>query len=180
MERKLSDIEAEINKVNRKLKNKGDPTIEKSEQFTKYQELVRRDQEMKTYLNSFDEVRHQAMNLNKDLETKISDTIESIAISTKKLNIALPTEDGYKNLKGELVNKEKEMTYSTNTMEALIQERDKRLNDLEKVEVLESKLDVELNSLRAKIEHTLESIEQINDIDAVRHRSDSFKIVSIP
>lgn len=150
-----------------------------AEKHAKYDELIKRDKEMQAFLDIFDEKRHEALTNHQEMEQGVSDLILRIPILTKQTGVVLPTSQGFKELKGDLAFKEKEMNNSSNTMDALLQERDKRIQDFEKVEQLESKLSAELNHLRQRIDSLNSNLDAIKNLDQIKYDAEQTKIVSL-
>jgi intraflagellar transport protein 74 len=107
----------------------------------------------------------------------------------------MPSQNEYRELQGDLKFKEKEMKNSENTMSALIignetilkislssyferAERDKRLQDLEKVNQLETKLISELEVLKQKNETLDSEIKRLSNIEGLKREAESMKRVS--
>ena len=59
----------------------------------------------------------------------------------------------------------------------LVPERDRRLQDLEKVNQLEAKLDAELKHLRTKIKTFTDDLGKIPDIEVARKQAEEMKQV---
>ena len=107
----------------------------------------------------------------------------------------LPSAEGYTELKGDLALKEREVKNSEMTMDAILIgtihifwysfqfntfiERDRRMQDLEKVNQLESKLSTELDQLKAKIQAMSEDLRRLDDVEAHKEKAEKAKAVWI-
>lgn len=76
---------------------------------------------MQAFIDSFDNKRHEALTEQMQIEQKISELLLRIPVLSKRTGQALPTTQGFQELKGDLAFKEKEMNKSELTMEALLQ-----------------------------------------------------------
>jgi intraflagellar transport protein 74 len=92
-----------------------------AEKQAKYDELIKRDNEMQIFLDSFDNKRHEALTDHIQMENNVSDLLLRFPVLQRRTGKELPTSQGFEVLKGDLAFKEKEVEKSENTMEALIQ-----------------------------------------------------------
>ncbi|KAJ1336333.1 hypothetical protein BSLG_007117 [Batrachochytrium salamandrivorans] len=176
MDRRILELEDQIHKLHEQISQADtelDPAQE--ERNAKYEELLKRDRDMQTFLDSFDERRHERMEKNREAEAGIVHLLERIRTLSKKDITNLPSTDGFKGLQGDLEFKEKEMHNSENTIEALSLERARRTQDLEKVQQLETKLNAELKHLREKIQTMKNAMDKIGSIETVKREAEAIK-----
>ncbi|KAJ3183602.1 Intraflagellar transport protein 74 [Gaertneriomyces sp. JEL0708] len=167
MERKIVELEEQAERF-REQSSQIDMELDstQSEKNAKYEELLKRDRDMQAFIDTFQSRQKEAQEQNRKLEQTIVSIMEEMKTLAK--HAELPTPQGFKDLKGDLKLKESEMRNSENTMEAVTQERDRLLGDLEKVNQLESKLSAELQHLNQKLETLQTDILKVSDIDTIR------------
>ena len=139
-----------------------------AERNAKYEELMNRDREMQDFLDKFDEKRYENLTRNAELERNIEELLHRLSSLSRKSISNLPSASGFSEMKSDLAFKEKEMKNSENTMDALLQERDRRMQDLEKVGQLEVKLGAELEVLRSRITELTTNLGNIGDLDKIK------------
>ncbi|ORX78597.1 hypothetical protein BCR32DRAFT_294935 [Anaeromyces robustus] len=167
MERKITDLEEQIFKCKERLSQLDmDIDPHQGEKNSKYEELLKRDKDMQAFIDSFDYKKNEIVEKSTQLQTQIVESLEKLSSLSKKDMPSYP--GGLKELKEDLQFKEKEMKNSENTADALIIERNQRLQDLEKVNQLESKLNFELTTLKNKIEKLNEDMEKMQNIDELK------------
>jgi intraflagellar transport protein 74 len=167
MERKITELEEQIFKCKERLSQLDmDMDHHQGEKNSKYEELLKRDKDMQAFIDSFDTKKNEIVEKSTQYQTQIVDSLEKLSSLSKRDMPSYP--GGLKELKEDLQFKEKEMKNSENTADALIIERNQRLQDLEKVNQLESKLNFELTSLKNKIEKLNEDMEKIKNIDELK------------
>nr|KAJ3414893.1 Intraflagellar transport protein 74 [Polyrhizophydium stewartii] len=176
MERKIAELEEQLRKLREQI-SQADADLDpaQGERNAKYEELLKRDREMQAFLDSFDEKRHECLTRNQEAEHNIVELLERIKTLSKKDVSNMPSKEGFQELQGDLAFKENEMQNSENTMEALIQERDRRMQDLDKVGQLETKLNAELKHLREKILSMTEEMTKIGNIDSIKKEAEFSK-----
>ncbi|KAJ3020606.1 Intraflagellar transport protein 74 [Thoreauomyces humboldtii] len=174
MERKIAELDEHAQKLKEQLSGL-DMELDSGqvEKNAKYEELLKRDRDMETFIQSFDKRKSDAIERNATIENKIVAMLDRMRVLSKTEQ--LPSPEGFQDLQGDLRFKEKEMRNSENTMEALLQERDRRLSDFEKVNQLETKMTSELTHLRQKLEKTTQDLHKISDIESVRHEVEEAK-----
>ncbi|KAJ3379476.1 Intraflagellar transport protein 74, partial [Entophlyctis sp. JEL0112] len=145
------------------------------EKSSKYDELVKKDREMTSFLDSFDERKAEAARKNSELEKEIVRRLHQIKNLAKNDASKLPSQQEHQNLQSDLRFKEKEMKNSENTMDGLMIERDRRLQDLEKVNQLESKLNAELVFLNDKIKKLETGIESVSNVEGAKREAEKMK-----
>uniref|UniRef100_A0A8C9SVG8 Intraflagellar transport 74 n=1 Tax=Scleropages formosus TaxID=113540 RepID=A0A8C9SVG8_SCLFO len=82
--------------------------------------------------------------------------------------ISSVTASELKSMKEDLIFKETEMHKSQNTADGLTSERQRLQQDLQNVEQLEGKINLELHSLKEKIQHMTEGLYTYNNLSALK------------
>ncbi|KAJ3320564.1 Intraflagellar transport protein 74 [Boothiomyces sp. JEL0866] len=168
MERKLQEMEEEIRVLKEKLSQDNVQDPGQAEKLAKYEELLKKDEEMQQFLNSFDSKKQEAFSRNESTESNILDLLHRIQGYSKHDLKNLPSRQEYKELHSDLAAKENEVKKAENTSEALLLERDQRMQDLEKVGQLEVKLSAELEHLTERIQTLKISLETFGNLDQLK------------
>ncbi|KAI8895418.1 hypothetical protein BC833DRAFT_601295 [Globomyces pollinis-pini] len=173
MERRTLEIEEQIRSIKEQLLHT-DTTVDpqQAEKLAKYEELLKKDEEMQQFLDTFEEKKTEKISLNEATEKEIVKILGRIQILSKHDLSVLPSKQEFKDLNTDLTIKETEMRNAETTTEALTQERDQRMQDLEKVGQLEVKLKAELDHLTERIENMKKSLESIGDLETVKNETD--------
>lgn len=174
MERKIGELEEQSQRLKEAL-SQLEIELESGlgDKNSKYEELVKRDKDMQSFLDKFEERKADALHRNAQTEQSIVALLDRIKSLAK--NEALPSKSEHRELQGDLKFKEREMKNSENTMDGLLIERDRRVQDLEKVNQLESKLHAELDHLRGKIQKLEDDTKRVSNIDSVKRDAEVMK-----
>ncbi|KAI9364869.1 hypothetical protein DFJ73DRAFT_353466 [Zopfochytrium polystomum] len=174
MERKIAEYEEQVQRVSEALSQlEMEIDSGNGDRNSKYEELLKRDKDMQTFLDKFEEKKAEALQRNSQAEAAIVSYLDKIRVLAK--NEAMPTRSEHQELQGDLKFKEREMKNSENTTEALMIERDRRLQDLDKVNQLETKLHAELAHLREKIQKLEEDTKKVSNIEVVKRDAEAAK-----
>ncbi|KAJ3270746.1 Intraflagellar transport protein 74 [Terramyces sp. JEL0728] len=168
MERKLQEMEEETRLLKEKLGQDSAQDPAQAEKLAKYEELLKKDEEMQQFLNSFDSKKQEAINRNETTESTILEVLHRVQGYSKHDLHNLPSRQEFKELNSDLAAKQNEVTNAENTSEALLLERDQRMQDLEKVGQLEVKLSTELGHLTERIETLKQSLETFGNLDQLK------------
>ncbi|KAI9327036.1 hypothetical protein BDR26DRAFT_103857 [Obelidium mucronatum] len=177
MERKIAELEEQAHRLKEGLSqiDMDTDTGGHGDKSGKYEELVKKDREMTTFLDNFDDRKADSIKKNQEIEKDIVQLLHRIKNLAKNDVSRLPSQQDHQELQSDLKFKEKEMRNSENTTEGLMIERDRRLQDLEKVNQLETKLNAELKFLNDKIEKLEVDIKKVSNIDAVKKEAEFMK-----
>ncbi|KAJ3108463.1 Intraflagellar transport protein 74 [Phlyctochytrium planicorne] len=164
MERKLAEMEEQATKLGETLSQLDiELDSQHSDRNNKYEELLKRDKEMQNFIDSFDERKKEFADRNSAVERSIVTLLDRI-------------KQEHKELQGDLKFKEKEMKNSANTMDAILIERDRRLQDLEKVNQLETKLQAELEHLRKKVDTQTADMARVSNVEGMKEEAETKKM----
>ncbi|KAI8618335.1 hypothetical protein BC830DRAFT_1061535 [Chytriomyces sp. MP71] len=175
MERRIAELEEQAHRLKESLSQMDmDTDPSQNEKTGKYEELVKKDREMQVFIDTFDDRKTDATRQNVIMEKEIVHLLGRIK-SLAKSDVNFPSQQDHEELQNDLKFKEKEMRNSENTMEGLMIERDRRLQDLDKVNQLETKLNAELKYLSDKIDKLDTDIKKVSNIDAVKREAEFMK-----
>ncbi|KAJ3121351.1 Intraflagellar transport protein 74 [Nowakowskiella sp. JEL0407] len=177
MDRKVLELEEQATRLKEQISQLDiELDSQNGEKNAKYEELLKRDKEMQAFIEQFDQKKKESLDKSRSTEKAIVDLLDKIRIISLKYDSAtMPTLDAFKELKGDLKFKEKELKNSESTMDTLLVERERRTQDLEKVNQLETKLQVELKQLKEKELKLKEDMLKVSDIEKVKKDTEALK-----
>ncbi|MFT7810493.1 intraflagellar transport protein 74 homolog [Arapaima gigas] len=167
MEQQLTHVQLKTSKVNEEIQQL-DNDIEghEGEQHQKYKELKKKEENMDNFLESFEDTKAKEQERNIQIQAAIVALLEHTSRSMNRKNqIPSVSANELKSMQEDLILKETEMQKSQNTAQALMSESQKLQQDLQKVEKLESKINMELSSLKEKIRHMSEGLRTYNNLN---------------
>nr|XP_015217918.1 PREDICTED: intraflagellar transport protein 74 homolog isoform X1 [Lepisosteus oculatus] len=171
MERQLTEIREKMSQVNedmRQIENDMEEHQE-GERNQKYKELKKREENMDSFLETFDETKAQEVERKQQVEAIIVALLEHTSRNMNRMKqISSVTANELKNMQEDLSFKETEMHKSQNTAKGLSSESQRLQQDLQKVEQLESKINTELSSLKEKIQEMTEGLDIYSNLDALK------------
>ncbi|XP_042579287.1 intraflagellar transport protein 74 homolog isoform X2 [Cyprinus carpio] len=141
MERQLSKVREKISHLTEEMRQlDADMEEHQGERTQKYKELQKREEEIDTYLNSFEENKSQEQQRIRDAQSSIVALLEH---SSKNINhlqqLSAVTAQELRSMQEDLSFKETEMQKSQSTAKGLSSESERLRQDLLKVEQLEGK-----------------------------------------
>eukprot|EP01137_Pigoraptor_chileana_P006479 Opistho-2@3226 len=168
MEKKISEMQDKIKNANDIISQLDiDLDEHKSEANAKYHELLKRDREMQSFLDTYDETRKGEAEKKSHLEQNIVALLEHISRNMSRSK-QMPSVDGLRAMRDDLMTKEKEMNNSQNTVAALDSERERLQGDLDKVNQLETKIADELEHIKEKMVRMDKELEKYTDLDGLK------------
>eukprot|EP00047_Mylnosiga_fluctuans_P011444 m.21406 g.21406 ORF g.21406 m.21406 type:complete len:595 (+) comp3622_c0_seq2:70-1854(+) len=173
MERRITELENEIRAKQDEADADDGEEID-DDQRAKYDELVRREEEINSFLSTFSETRQQEQQQMDRLAGNVVALLEHIS-RIAQTSTALPSSDEHKTMQEDLAFKEKEMEKSQMTAENLEEKREKLKKDLENFDQLESKITKELAQLKAKIEKMQTELVTFRDVDTLIHGAEAHR-----
>uniref|UniRef100_A0A8C9VE31 Intraflagellar transport 74 n=1 Tax=Scleropages formosus TaxID=113540 RepID=A0A8C9VE31_SCLFO len=139
------------------------------QQNQKYKELKKREENIDNFLESFEDTKAQELERNLQIQAGIVALLEHTSRNMNRINqISSVTASELKSMKEDLIFKETEMHKSQNTADGLTSERQRLQQDLQNVEQLEGKINLELHSLKEKIQHMTEGLYTYNNLSALK------------
>uniref|UniRef100_A0A8C9TFY8 Intraflagellar transport 74 n=2 Tax=Scleropages formosus TaxID=113540 RepID=A0A8C9TFY8_SCLFO len=121
------------------------------------------------FLESFEDTKAQELERNLQIQAGIVALLEHTSRNMNRINqISSVTASELKSMKEDLIFKETEMHKSQNTADGLTSERQRLQQDLQNVEQLEGKINLELHSLKEKIQHMTEGLYTYNNLSALK------------
>uniref|UniRef100_U3JY08 Intraflagellar transport 74 n=1 Tax=Ficedula albicollis TaxID=59894 RepID=U3JY08_FICAL len=170
MERQLAEVKEKTDYF-KKVIQRLDMDLEnnRGEENWKYKELKKKEENMDSFLETFEDVKNQELERKAEIEANIVALLEH---SSRNLNhmkqISSVTNQELKIMQEDLTFKSSEMQKSQSTAKNLITESQKLQMDLQKMELLEGKMVGELASLKDKIEQTKAELDVYNNLPALK------------
>eukprot|EP00043_Microstomoeca_roanoka_P001126 m.31018 g.31018 ORF g.31018 m.31018 type:complete len:598 (+) comp10661_c0_seq1:91-1884(+) len=175
MERRIAEVQQRINEVSSDVADlDAEEDEEDDEKRQKYLQLVKHEQEMDTFLLSFDaDYEKESRNLG-DLQKSVESLLAKISHFLESQR-ALPSQNEAMSLKDDLEFKSGELQKSQSTAKALEAKRQSLAADLQNVEHLEEKIERETTQLQEKLRHMQEELEVYADIQGLTKRTEQAK-----
>ncbi|XP_038625810.1 intraflagellar transport protein 74 homolog [Tachyglossus aculeatus] len=170
MERQLADIKETIINYSEEVRQL-DMEIDEhqGEMRQKYKELKKREENMDSFLESFEEMRNQEQDRKTQIETNIVSLLEHSSRNINRMKqISCVTNQDLKLMQEDLNFKSSEMEKSRSTNRNLNSDSQRLQLDLQKMELLESKMSEERSCLKNKIEQMTKDLEIYGDIMSLK------------
>lgn len=170
MDRQLSDIREKIHHFSEDIRQLDmDLEEHQGEMNQKYKELKKREENMDTFIETFDETKNQELKRKVQLEASIVALLEHCSRNLIRMKqISSITNQELKMMQDDLTIKSTEMQKSQSTARNLTSDSQRLQLDLQKMELLESKMTEEQQSLRSKIKQMTADLETYNDIPTLK------------
>ena len=137
----------------------------------KYEVLFQRDQDMTQYIDKFPQTKDKEIAAQKKAQLTIKELLQHMSKDLTRQD-SLPSQQEADDMKNDLSFKERNLEVSKTTQERLEAELGKRQSELEKIDQLDKKIELELNSLSAKMVSMKEQMVIFKDVDALRDAAD--------
>jgi len=169
-EKKISDHRMENEGLKKQIREVATDAQEKKDDndHQKYEILFTKDQEMTSFIESFEESRREEEQRREEKELNILRLLENISTAVKLESGITP--DGYmKDMEDELDFKSKQLQNSETTQNRLEGELSKRQNELEKIQDLDTKISRELQQVEANMhQYELEIVNKFDKLEDMR------------
>uniref|UniRef100_H0VMP6 Intraflagellar transport 74 n=1 Tax=Cavia porcellus TaxID=10141 RepID=H0VMP6_CAVPO len=168
--KQLTDIKEKINQFNEEIRQLDmDLEDHQGEMNQKYKELKKREENMDTFIDSFEETKNQELERKAQLEASIVALLEHCSRNINRMKqISSITNQELKIMQDDLNFKSTEVQKSQSTARNLTSDSQRLQLDLQKMELLESKMIEEQHSLKSKIKQMTTDLETYNDLPALK------------
>ncbi|RHY02140.1 hypothetical protein DYB25_011885, partial [Aphanomyces astaci] len=134
----------------------------------KYDMLYQRDQEMSSFMDTFDEKKDKELDNQRQAQAMIVRLLEHISTGLNRQD-KMPSASKVEEMKTDLTFKERQLESAQTTKTRLSMELSKRQAELEKVvNTLDAKISVELNSLSSKMATMETDMDGFQNIEALK------------
>ncbi|XP_008693303.1 intraflagellar transport protein 74 homolog isoform X2 [Ursus americanus] len=177
MERQLTDIKEKLNQFNEEIRQLDmDLEEHQGEMNQKYKELKKREENMDTFIETFDETKNRELERKAQIEANIVSLLEHCSRNINRMKqISSITNQELKMMQDDLNFKSTEMQKSQSTARNLTSDSQRLQLDLQKMELLESKMTEEQHSLKSKIKQMTTDLETYNDLPALKSSGEEKK-----
>ncbi|KAM5260919.1 intraflagellar transport protein 74 homolog isoform 2-T3 [Hipposideros larvatus] len=177
MERQLTDIKEKINQFNEEIRQLDmDLEEHQGEMNQKYKELKKREENMDSFIETFEETKNQEVERKAQLEASVVALLEHSSRNINRMRqISSITNQELKIMQDDLNFKSTEMQKSQSTARNLTSDSQRLQLDLQKMELLESKMTEEQHSLKNKIKQMITDLETFNDLPALKSSGEEKK-----
>lgn len=177
MERQLTDMKEKINQFNEEIRQLDmDLEEHQGEMNQKYKELKKREENMDTFIETFEETKNQELERKAQIEANIVALLEHSSRNINRMKqISSITNQELKIMQDDLNFKSTEMQKSQSTARNLTSDSQRLQLDLQKMELLESKMTEEQLSLKNKIKQMIIDLETFNDLPALKSSGEEKK-----
>lgn len=142
----------------------------------KYKELKKREENMDTFIETFEETKNQELERKAQIEASIVSLLEHSSRNINRMKqISSITNQELKMMQDDLNFKSTEMQKSQSTARNLTSDSQRLQLDLQKMELLESKMTEEQQSLKNKIKQMITDLETYNDLAALKSSGEEKK-----
>lgn len=169
-ERKMTELKKIVDTYQKNINELESDLVEQKtdqDESHKYEALHKRDNEMTTFMETFEETKESESRQIEQLENTIVTILEHTSKGIAKSG-ALPSRSDVKDMKGDLAYTKGLVEDSENTFARVKVELEQRQNDLEKINTLEGKIerenknmDEKLRSMQDEMENKFPKIENI-------------------
>ncbi|XP_015424146.1 PREDICTED: intraflagellar transport protein 74 homolog isoform X5 [Myotis davidii] len=170
MERQLTDIKEKINQFHEEIRQLDmDLEEHQGEMNQKYKELKKREESMDAFIEAFEGNKNQELERKAQIEADIVALLEHSSRNISRMKqISSITNQELKIMQDDLNFKSTEMQKSQSTARNLTSDSQRLQLDLQKMELLESKMTEEQHSLKSKIKQMMIDLETFNDLPALK------------
>lgn len=146
-----------------------------SEHAANYEKLVERDKKITDFLAQFPQDKAEALAMKDALQTSVVGLLQHISkgvavqqtLGGASASAAAPTSAALGDMKDELLFKQGQMQNSEQTLGHLQRELEKRQGELEKINSLDSKISVELQTLNDKVKQMEADLVTFANVDGL-------------
>ncbi|XP_040613092.1 intraflagellar transport protein 74 homolog isoform X2 [Mesocricetus auratus] len=177
MERQLTDIKEKINQFIEEIRQLDmDLEEHQGEMNQKYKELKKREENMDAFIETFEETKNQELERKAQIEASIVSLLEHCSRNINRMKqISSITNQELKMMQDDLGFKSTEMQKSQTTVRNLTSDSQRLQLDLQKMELLESKMTEEQQSLKNKIKQMTADLETYNDLATLKSSAEEKK-----
>ncbi|CAM9127584.1 unnamed protein product, partial [Choristocarpus tenellus] len=136
----------------------------------KVEVLRKRDQEMTAFIESFEPAKAEAYQDQSTAKETIVGLLEHISQRLEEQH-NIPSQDKMKELEDENTFKDKQLKSSEMTMRRLQQEKEKRQEEILKINTLDEKIPLELDTLKDRLDKMNAEMREFEDVDGLRDRA---------
>lgn len=176
-EQQIQELQQAIRRGESKLQEaRGDLSDQSGalDEAEKYEKLLRDERELTTFIEEFDGNRANVQNDIAAKQQNITAMLEKVSRHIQ-LQGNMPNQKRFKEMQDELEYKKQQVQNAATTQSRLVQEKELRQQELEKISTLEEKIKVELAGLEEKSKIMNEEIVKFAALDTLKHEAEEIK-----
>jgi len=169
-ERQIVEIQEAVRKGRGQLTQLETDLVEANDpKKQKYQELFQRDKEMSELIDTFDESRAEQIDKTAKAQAEIVRLLQAVSRKTEHLqNASGMDSDKYDEMRSDLDFKQMQMDNSASTSSRLALELDRRKLELQKINMLDQKIELELLEKREKMSAMEQELGDLKDLKKLK------------
>ena len=170
MEQQISELTDQMSRLHDEgIQLDTDLEENQSEKSVKYRDLKKREENMDSFMATFEENKREELDRCRELQGKIEELTTSMGLALESVGVDnLPSRSDFATMKEDLSFRENELEKSKMTLEGLSSEQTQLKVNLEKIEALEEKIRTEMETLKSKLSHLDEELRLVSDLDRLR------------
>ena len=170
MEQQISELTDQMSRLHDEgIQLDTDLEENQSEKSVKYRDLKKREENMDSFMATFEENKREELDRCRELQGKIEELTTSMGLALESVGADnLPSRSDFATMKEDLSFRENELEKSKMTLEGLSSEQTQLKVNLEKIEALEEKIRTEMETLKSKLSHLDEELRLVSDLDRLR------------
>ena len=170
MEQQISELTDQMSRLHDEgIQLDTDLEENQSEKSVKYRDLKKREENMDSFMATFEESKREELDRCRELQGKIEELTTSMGLALESVGADnLPSRSDFATMKEDLSFRENELEKSKMTLEGLSSEQTQLKVNLEKIEALEEKIRTEMETLKSKLSHLDEELRLVSDLDRLR------------
>lgn len=170
MEQQISELTDQMSRLHDEgIQLDTDLEENQSEKSVKYRDLKKREENMDSFMATFEENKREELDRCRELQGKIEELTTSMGLALESVGADnLPSRSDFATMKEDLSFRENELEKSKMTLEGLSSEQTQLKVNLEKIEALEEKIRTEMETLKSKLSHLDDELRLVSDLDRLR------------
>mmetsp|Transcript_12626 Transcript_12626/g.34894 ORF Transcript_12626/g.34894 Transcript_12626/m.34894 type:complete len:590 (+) Transcript_12626:139-1908(+) len=175
-ERGIAEVDGRIKQAQQELDAmESGRGADSQEDVVKYQKLQEKDQEMTAFIESFPATVQAEQAAVRETEDKILAALGHLSKEIQR-QTKLPSKENFQELQDEVKYKQRSLDNSQSTLERLQQEQEMRDVELQKINNLDQKISVELESLAARTEEYKEALVTYSNLVQLRQTAEETRV----
>ncbi len=173
LNKQLAELKTAIGRLKEDLEQ-GASDLAKGDKVDKYRVLLEKDREIQTFIDSYPETKRADEQALAQARLNIVRLLEDISRNLERQH-HLPSSEEVQGMQEALQYKVKQKEQSSTTNTRLEKDLEARQSELEKIADLSNKIPVELKQFEEKMETMRRGLEQYQDLEGLKQRSENEK-----
>jgi len=175
MKKQSKDLDEDLRQVSSSDSGSGGATTENGGggggggEKDKYEKLKQRDEEMTSFIRDFDDEKAKCLEETKRTQDTVVALLEHASSGLERGD--MPSKEAYAAMKEEATFKERQYESAKETTARLLRDKDQREAELAKIENLDEKIQIELESLHSRMDAMRADVVHFDDLDGLRRQA---------